>query len=174
MQQHSLDAIIAGTNGPAWSIDWVNGDNFSGSSSSPAAISGYPNICVPMGYVHGLPVGISFFGRAWSEPVLIRLAYAYEQASKHRKAPKFWLLCFKVLRGVKNFFELGNSKTRELNILWPVFQLDIVYKLPDLLFVFAAAHQQSVVGFYHNVSIKSLKNCDFVARHINNAVFVVV
>jgi amidase len=89
MQQHSLDAIIAGTNGPAWSIDWVNGDNFSGSSSSPAAISGYPNICVPMGYVHGLPVGISFFGRAWSEPVLIRLAYAYEQASKHRKAPKF-------------------------------------------------------------------------------------
>lgn len=89
MQQHNLDAIIAGTNGPAWNIDWVNGDNFSGSSSSPAAISGYPNICVPMGYVHGLPVGISFFGRAWSEPVLIRLAYAYEQASKHRKAPGF-------------------------------------------------------------------------------------
>lgn len=89
MDQHNLDAIIAGTNGPAWNIDWVNGDNFSGSSSSPAAISGYPNICVPMGYVHGLPVGISFFGRAWSEPVLIRLAYAYEQASKHRKAPKF-------------------------------------------------------------------------------------
>lgn len=89
MEQHNLDAIIAGTNGPAWSIDWVNGDNFSGSSSSAAAISGYPNICVPMGYVHGLPVGISFFGRAWSEPVLIRLAYAYEQASNHRKAPAF-------------------------------------------------------------------------------------
>jgi amidase len=89
MDQHNLDAIIAGTNGPAWSIDWVNGDNFSGSSSSPAAISGYPNICVPMGFVHGLPVGISFFGRAWSEPVLLRLAYAYEQASKHRTAPAF-------------------------------------------------------------------------------------
>lgn len=89
MEQHKLDAIIAGTNGPAWSIDWVNGDNFSGSSSSPAAISGYPNICVPMGYVHGLPVGISFFGKAWSEPVLIRLAYAYEQATKHRKTPEF-------------------------------------------------------------------------------------
>jgi amidase len=89
MEEHRLDAIIAATNGPAWNIDWVNGDHFSGSSSSPAAISGYPNICVPMGYVHGLPVGISFFGKAWSEPVLIRLAYAYEQATKHRKAPGF-------------------------------------------------------------------------------------
>jgi amidase len=89
MNKHNLDAIIAGTNGPAWNIDWVNGDHFSGSSSSPAAISGYPNICVPMGEVHGLPVGISFFGRAWSEPVLLRIAYAYEQASKHRKVPMF-------------------------------------------------------------------------------------
>ena len=89
MHQPQLDAIIAGTNGPAWNIDWVNGDHFSGSSSSPAAISGYPNICVPMGYVHGLPVGISFFGRAWSEPTLLRIAYAYEQASKHRKSPGF-------------------------------------------------------------------------------------
>lgn len=87
MHQHQLDAIIAGTNGPAWNIDWVNGDHFSGSSSSPAAISGYPNICVPMGYVHGLPVGISFFGRAWSEPTLLRIAYAYEQATHHRKSP---------------------------------------------------------------------------------------
>jgi amidase len=89
MENYNLDAIIAGTNGPAWCIDWVNGDHFSGSSSSPAAISGYPNICVPMGSVHGLPAGISFFGRAWSEPVLIRLAYAYEQASKQRKPPGF-------------------------------------------------------------------------------------
>ena len=89
MDKHNLDAIIAGTNGPAWCIDWVNGDHFSGSSSSPAAISGYPNICVPMGFVHGLPVGLSFFGRAWSEPVLIRLAYAYEQSTKLRKAPEF-------------------------------------------------------------------------------------
>lgn len=89
MHQHQLDAIIAGTNGPAWNIDWVNGDHFSGSSSSPAAIAGYPNICVPMGYVHGLPVGISFFGKAWSEPTLLRIAYAFEQASRHRKTPGF-------------------------------------------------------------------------------------
>lgn len=89
MDENRLDAIIATTNGPAWTIDWINGDHFSGSSSSPAAISGYPNISVPMGYVHGLPVGISFFGRAWSEPVLLRLAYAYEQSTKHRKSPGF-------------------------------------------------------------------------------------
>jgi amidase len=89
MDQHQLDALIAPTNGPAWTIDWVNGDHFGGGSSEPAAISGYPNITVPAGYVHGLPVGISFFGRAWSEPTLIKLAYAYEQATKHRKAPGF-------------------------------------------------------------------------------------
>ena len=89
MDQHQLDALIAPTNGPAWTIDWVNGDHFGGGSSEPAAISGYPNITVPTGYVAGLPVGISFFGRAWSEPTLIKLAYAYEQASKHRKAPEF-------------------------------------------------------------------------------------
>lgn len=89
MKTHNLDAIIAQTNGPAWSIDWVNGDNFSGGSSSPAAISGYPNITVPMGFVKGLPVGISFFGLAWSEPTLIEIAYAFEQATKHRKAPGF-------------------------------------------------------------------------------------
>jgi amidase len=88
-EQHHLDAIIAPTNGPAWTIDWVNGDHFSGSSSSPAAISGYPNITVPMGYVQGLPVGISFFGKAWCEPVLLRLAYVFEQATKHRNAPEF-------------------------------------------------------------------------------------
>ena len=89
MDENRLDAIIAATNGPAWTIDWVNGDHFSGSSSSPAAISGYPNISVPMGYVHGLPVGLSFFGRAWSEPTLLRLAYAFEQATMHRKSPGF-------------------------------------------------------------------------------------
>ncbi len=89
MDEHQLDALIAPTNGPAWTIDWVNGDHFGGGSSEAAAISGYPNITVPAGYVHGLPVGISFFGRAWSEPTLIRLAYAYEQATKHRKAPEF-------------------------------------------------------------------------------------
>lgn len=89
MEKHNLDAIIAQTNGPSWTIDWVNGDHFSGGSSSPAAISGYPNITVPMGFVHGLPVGISFFGRAWSEPVLLKIAYAFEQATKHRKEPGF-------------------------------------------------------------------------------------
>jgi amidase len=89
MEKYHLDAVIAQTNGPAWTIDWVNGDHFSGGSSSPAAISGYPNITVPMGYVHGLPVGISFFGKAWSEPTLLKIAYAFEQATKHRKAPGF-------------------------------------------------------------------------------------
>jgi amidase len=89
MKEHNLDAIIAPTNGPAWTIDWVNGDHFSGSSSSYPAIAGYPNITVPMGYVQGLPVGISFFGKAWSEPVLLKIAFAFEQASKHRKMPGF-------------------------------------------------------------------------------------
>ncbi len=89
MEKHNLDALIAPTNGPSWTIDWVNGDHFSRGSSSPAAISGYPNITVPMGFVHGLPVGISFFGHAWSEPVLLKMSYAFEQATKHRKAPGF-------------------------------------------------------------------------------------
>lgn len=89
MEQHNLDAIIAQTNGPAWSIDWLNGDHFSGGSSSPAAISGYPNITVPMGFVEGLPIGISFFGKAWTEGKLIEIAYAYEQVTQHRKAPGF-------------------------------------------------------------------------------------
>ncbi|HPF51894.1 MAG TPA: amidase [Draconibacterium sp.] len=89
MEEHQLDAIIAQTNGPTWSIDWVNGDHFSGGSSSPAAISGYPNITVPMGFVKGLPVGISFFGKAWTEGTLIEIAFAYEQATQHRQAPTF-------------------------------------------------------------------------------------
>jgi amidase len=89
MDKFKLDALIAPTNGPAWTIDWVNGDHFGGGSSEPAAISGYPAITVPAGFVHGLPIGISFFGRAWSEPTLIKLAYAFEQATKHRRAPGF-------------------------------------------------------------------------------------
>lgn len=89
MDENNLDAIIAPTGSPAWKTDHVNGDHYLGGSSSPAAISGYPNITVPMGMVQGLPVGLSFFGRAWSEPVLIEITYAYEQASKHRSAPKF-------------------------------------------------------------------------------------
>jgi len=84
-----LDALIAPTGGPAWTTDLINGDHFAGGSSTPAAVAGYPNINVPGGYVYGLPVGISFFGRAFSEPKLIRLAYAFEQATKHRKAPGF-------------------------------------------------------------------------------------
>ncbi|MFV0267515.1 MAG: amidase [Draconibacterium sp.] len=89
MEEHQLDAIIAQTNGPAWTIDWVNGDHFSGGSSSPAAISGYPNITVPMGFVEGLPIGLSLFGKAWSEPALLEIAFSYEQKTKHRKAPGF-------------------------------------------------------------------------------------
>ena len=89
MNEHKLDAIIAPTGAPAWKTDLVNGDNYFGGSSSPAAQSGYPNITVPMGFVEDLPVGISFFGRAWSEPVLIEIAYSYEQATKHRRPPEY-------------------------------------------------------------------------------------
>jgi len=89
MSKNKLDAIIAPANGPAWTTDHINGDHFVGGSSTAAAIAGYPNITVPCGYVGGLPIGISFFGRAWSEPVLIKMAFAYEQATKHRRAPKF-------------------------------------------------------------------------------------
>ncbi|EMR01416.1 amidase [Cesiribacter andamanensis] len=89
MGEHSLDAIIAPTGSPAWKTDLINGDSFQLGSSSPAARAGYPNITVPMGFVEHLPVGISFFGRAWSEPLLLEIAYAYEQGTKHRKAPAF-------------------------------------------------------------------------------------
>jgi amidase len=89
MNKHRLDAIVAPTGNPAWPTDLVNGDHFTGGSSTPAAVAGYPNINVPAGYAWGLPVGISFFGRAWSEPKLIAIAFAYEQASRHRAAPKF-------------------------------------------------------------------------------------
>ena len=89
MDEHNLHAIIAPTGSPAWKTDMINGDNFLLSSSSPAARAGYPNITVPMGSVNGLPVGISFFGRAWSEPVLFEIAYAYEVGTKHRIIPEF-------------------------------------------------------------------------------------
>ncbi|MBV9925169.1 MAG: amidase [Acidobacteria bacterium] len=88
MQKHNLDALIAPTGGPAWTTDLVNGDHFTGGSSTPAAVAGYPNVQVPAGYVYGLPVGVSFFGRAFTEAKLIRLAYAYEQATKHRQPPR--------------------------------------------------------------------------------------
>lgn len=89
LRDQRLDALIGPTGGPAWVTDLVNGDNFSVSSSSPAAISGYPNVTVPAGLVHGLPVGVSFFGAPWSEPTLLRLAYAFEQATNHRARPDF-------------------------------------------------------------------------------------
>jgi amidase len=89
MTRYSLDALIAPTSGPPWLTDLVNGDYGAGGSSTPAAVAGYPDITVPAGDVFGLPVGISFFGRAWSEPTLIRLAYAYEQATRHRRPPTF-------------------------------------------------------------------------------------
>ena len=87
MDEHDLDAIAAPTGGPAWKTDLINGDSFQLGSSSLAAHAGYPNITVPMGSIGGLPVGISFFGRAWSEPVLLEVAYAYEYATNHRFAP---------------------------------------------------------------------------------------
>jgi amidase len=89
MDQHHLDAIVAPTGGPAWLTDLVNGDHVAGGSSNAAAVAGYPNINVTAGFLSGLPVGISFFGRAWSEPTLIKLAYSFEQATKARQAPRF-------------------------------------------------------------------------------------
>jgi amidase len=89
MNQHHLDAIVAPTGGPAWLTDLVNGDHVAGGSSNAAAVAGYPNINVTAGFLSDLPVGISFFGRAWSEPTLIKLAYSFEQATKARQAPRF-------------------------------------------------------------------------------------
>jgi amidase len=89
MSMYKLDAIIAPTGSPAWKTDLVLGDHFVGGSSSLSAISGYPAITVPMGFIENLPVGITFFGRAWNEPLLLGIAYSYEQQSKHRKAPKY-------------------------------------------------------------------------------------
>ena len=90
MNQHNLDAIVAPTRDLAWPTDHIKGDRLDGGSSAgPAAIAGYPDITVPMGFVSGLPAGVSFFGRAWSEPTLLRVAYAFEQATNHRRAPTF-------------------------------------------------------------------------------------
>jgi amidase len=86
---HKLDALVAPTGAPAWLIDLVNGDSPGGGSSTLPAVSGYPSVTVPAGYAFGLPVGISFTGAPWSEPTLLRLAYAFEQATKVRKAPRF-------------------------------------------------------------------------------------
>jgi amidase len=95
IKENKLDAIVAPTTGPAWLTDWVTGDHESGSCTTPAAVAGYPHITVPAGFVHGLPVGISFFGPAWSEPTLLRIAFAFEQATRARRAPRFlWTASF--------------------------------------------------------------------------------
>jgi amidase len=89
MDKNKLDALITPTGGPAWITDLITGDHFGGGYSTASAVAGYPHITVPAGFTHNLPVGISFFGRAYSEAALIKIAYAYEQATKHRKAPTF-------------------------------------------------------------------------------------
>src|SRR6266498_2112171 len=89
MNKNRLDALVAPTGGPAWPTDWINGDHFTGGYSSASAVAGYPHITVPAGYVFSLPVGISFFGAAWSEPKLIQYAYAFEQATRVRRPPGF-------------------------------------------------------------------------------------
>jgi amidase len=87
--QYTLDAIVAPTGSPPWPTDLVNGDHFLGGSSTPAAVAGYPSLSVPVGYSFGLPVGMSLIGRAWSEPTLVKLAYAYEQTVQPRRPPRF-------------------------------------------------------------------------------------
>jgi len=89
MDKFKLDALVAPTAGPAWLTDLINGDHAAGNSSSAAAVAGYPNINVTAGYLWGLPVGISFFGRAWSEPTRLKIAYSFEQLTKARQKPRF-------------------------------------------------------------------------------------
>jgi amidase len=89
MKKHKLDAVIAPTGGPAWTTDLINGDHYTGGYSSASAVAGYPHITVPAGFVHGLPVGLSFFAGAWSEATLLKYAFAFEQATKARKPPAF-------------------------------------------------------------------------------------
>lgn len=89
MDEYRIDAIVAPTGGPAWVTDSVNGDHYLGGNTTPAAVAGYPSVSVPAGFAFGLPVGVSFIGRAWSEPTLIRIAHAFERASGHRRPPTF-------------------------------------------------------------------------------------
>ncbi len=88
MKQHKLDAVIAPTGAPVWTTDLVNGDHYTGGYSSASAVAGYPHITVPAGTAFGLPIGLSFFAGAWSEPALLKYAFAFEQATKARKAPE--------------------------------------------------------------------------------------
>jgi amidase len=89
LEKHTLDALVAPTGGPAWLTDLVDGDHYVGGNSTPAAVAGYPSLTVPMGFVFGLPVGLSFIGRPWSEGLLVRLASAFERATRHRRPPDF-------------------------------------------------------------------------------------
>ena len=89
MNKYNLDALLSPTDSPGWMTDLVDGDHFLGGSSQLAAVAGYPHITVPAGFVFGLPVGISFYGRAWSEPVLLKIAYSFEQITYIRKPPQF-------------------------------------------------------------------------------------
>jgi amidase len=91
MRKHKLEAIVVPSGGPAWMIDLVNGDaiNWDMESTSPPAVAGYPHITVPAGYVSGLPVGLSFIGKAWQEPTLLQYAYAFEQATQLRRMPRY-------------------------------------------------------------------------------------
>jgi amidase len=91
LAKHRVQAIVAPTSGPAWLTDYINGDHDTGGCSTPAAVAGYPHVTVPGGFIRGLPIGISFFGAAWSEPVLLRFAYAFEQATKVRRPPEYLL-----------------------------------------------------------------------------------
>jgi len=90
MDKFKLDALVAPTGGPAWLTDLINGDHSAGGSSNAAAVAGYPNINVTAGNLWGLPVGISFFGRAWSEPTLLKIGYSFEQLTQARRKPRFF------------------------------------------------------------------------------------
>jgi amidase len=87
--KHRLDALVAPTQGPPSTIDQVNGEKYTGSSTTPCAVAGYPAITVPMGYAFGLPLGVTFMGLPWSEGALLKYAYAFEQATKHRRPPRY-------------------------------------------------------------------------------------
>ena len=126
MKQHDLDAIFAPSGQPSWTIDLVNGDHFLNSDTSPAAVAGFPHITVPAGYTGELPIGVSFMGRAWSEPKLIKYAYAFEQAVKARHAPKF-LASF----AVHDFIPRGRAAgSRSAGVRRPTSQSASVTKRP--------------------------------------------